>query len=1224
VGLGVGLLLTLVVWGMLRRAEGDRLMGLHLNRAAVMSKHLEDRVQGLEQVLRGASGYLGRGQLPTRQEWQAYVASLNLPSHAPGVQGLSFVAWVPWDQRKAHETEVRGEGFPDYTVMPGGPLPADHEGAGVVCYIEPMDARNQRAFGKDMLVDPLRREALLAARDQGRVTISAPVKLYQETESDPQVGTVLYAPVYAQGVPSGSVTERRKAFRGWAAIPLRMTNLIEATLARDLRTLDLQLVDATPGDPEQPLFASALDPRQTQRHAVTRPFVVGGRTWTARIAPNATFFVEAGLRSHWEVLASGVVGSMLLFTLLMLMHGAERRAKRLARLREAELRATELRFQALFETAPLGMAIVDSATGRFLSVNPRMGDILGYPAVEVLGRGFQEFTHPDHLAADLASVRQLAAGSVPEVHKEKRYIHRDGHEVWARLSMVRLPGPPDQAVRHLALVEDITEARQRQAELRDSEARFRALFNLLPLGVTVTDDRGHIVASNPVSEVLLGIPSDDLVRREFKGPYWDIIRADGRPMPPEEYASVRALQEQRRIDAVEMGVRRPDGSVTWIVVSAEPIRVPGLGVLIVYRDISERRLAEQQLVTSEARWQFALEGSGEGVWDWREDCNDLYFSPAYKTMLGYGPEEEVAARFDDWIRRIHPEDRDQVQGQVEAYLEGRSTIYQTEYRIQHRDGSYLWVLARGMAVERAAEGRPTRMIGTHADITERKKAEAALQHSESRLRILADHLPDSFLFQLGATPDQLPRFIYVSAGVERICGVKPEQVLADSSLLFGQMDPAMVPAYLEAEAASARDLSPFVMEFRNRRADGEWRWFRVRSAPRQQADGSMLWEGIATDITESKLGHLLLEYSEARFRGVVESAGDAIYLHDEDGHILLCNSEACRSTGYTMEELQRLHVSDLDASYMEERNGLARKALEVGQQISIQTRHRRKDGSTFPVEIRIGLLRAESPRQILAVARDLSDREQLQESELRTRKAESLVLMAGSIAHDFNNLFQGVLGFLEMAGMNAGGDPAIIGPLDRAEEALRQAIGLSWKMLDFSGRGLVQAQRLDLETWLPSCLADLHLDLPSTFRLDLHCETVPLIQGDQPKLEQVVRAMVDNAREAASALGGRVRLHLRVDYGVDHPGPDSPGIWPLPRPEVPATVSLEIADDGPGIPPGNLSLVCDPFYTTKELGRGLGLAAAVGILRAHRAGLHLFNQEGGGLVLRIHFPPSGV
>ncbi len=1351
VGLCLGLLLTTTVWLIVQRGEKARLEALRQAQATTLAKELDGWMKGLGQVLHGAAGYLGRGSLPTRTEWRTFVDSLDLTTSYPGFQGLGFAEWIPRGGLEAHVQRIRKEGFPDYRVQPGGNLPPDSEGCSAIIYLEPMDDRNQRAFGKDMLAEATRRAAMLLARDTGLLALSGPVTLYQEKAADIQIGTLLYAPVYDQSLPQETVAERRRAFRGWAYFPFRMADLVNAALSRNLRTADLALFDATgAGAPSLLWDSSPEHSKEEKASSIVQSFEVAGRRWQTRTHPNPSFFAEVGARQHWEVLAGGVVASLLLFAVLAAFHGAEARARRLARLRGEELLATEAQFRALFERAPFGMAIVDSASGRFLTVNAHLGDMLGFSAEELLGRDFQSLTHPDHLAADLASVRELVSGAVPVIHKEKRYLHRDGHEVWARLSMVKLPVTAGAPARHLSMVEDITEARRHQQEIHDSEARFHALFDLLPLGVTVTDDRGRIVASNSTSEALLGIPADDLLRRECQGPYWDILRSDGSAMPPQEYASVQALREQRRVQDVEMGVRRPDGELTWLLVTAEPIPVAGYGVLIVYRDVSAHRLAQQQLVTSEARWQFALDGTGDGVWDWSAGSESMFVSRGYKVMLGYGADEDLGLTYADWVERIHPEDRDAVLAMVDGYMRGRLAAYQVEYRLRGKDGRFIWVLARGMAVARDEQGRPTRMIGTHTDITLHKQAEAALRrseadlasaqeiggfgswrviydgggeswtvseglrrlygygpdqpitmqtgldrihpedralaraawdaamtgtgprewehrilvggevrwmavrvqfqfspdgqlqeasginqditrrkgtedalrNSEARLRILGDQLPDSFLYQYLSRPGEAPRFIYLSAGVERLCGVSPKAVLGDAMALLGQMDPAMLPAYFEAEAISARDTTPFAMDLRQRHTDGGWRWFRVRSMPRPQPDGSVLWEGISTDITEAHEARLRLEESEARFRGVVENAGDAIFIHAEE-RIVFANQEALRTTGYSLDELLGMQVAHLDPETGRDMRNQAWDALEPDQQGTARIRIRRKDGSNYPAEVRFGLLQ-QDPRLYLTVLRDITERERFAQADLRAQKAESLVLMAGSIAHDFNNLFQAVLGSLEVAALRAGENPDLHEVLGRAEVSLRKAIGLSWKMLDFSGRALVRQERLCLESWLPAFVVILQMDLPPGFQLECACGPVPPIAGDRMRLEEVLQALVTNACEAAGSSPGRVRLRLYTDFGPDRLGSASPGIWPLPRPEVPATVCLECSDDGTGVPPALLDRICDPFFTTREMGRGLGLASVTGILQAHHAGLHLFTGDHGGLVLRMHFPPGGA
>jgi PAS domain S-box-containing protein len=459
--------------------------------------------------------------------------------------------------------------------------------------------------------------------------------------------------------------------------------------------------------------------------------------------------------------------------------------------------------------------------------------------------------------------------------------------------------------------------------------------------------------------------------------------------------------------------------------------------------------------------------------------------------------------------------------------------------------------------------------------------------------------------------------------VERLTGLSSAAVLRNANLLLDQIDPDQRPAYLAAEAASARNFAPFSLDLRIRRADGQWRWFSLHSAPRLLGDGSPVWEGIATDITANKQAELQLAGREALLRSVVESAGDAIYLNDDEGRIFLCNQAACASTGYTMEEMMQLRIMDLDAEFMDPNNRQTVRDLQLGKRSTILARHRRKDGSSFPVEIHITLLKESGPRQILAVVRDLTERVLAAEADTRARKAESLVLMAGGIAHDFNNLFQALQGNLEIIGLRGREDPGLAPPLSRAIGALNRAISLSWKMLDFSGHSFVQLAPMNPGAWLPAYLESLRLEFPPGFELELSCEPTPWIRADRSKLEQVVKAMLDNALEASSPGQTRVRLRLFVDYGT-RPDRALPGVWPLKRPTLPATVCLQIADEGPGVPVDKLGLVCDPFYTTKEAGRGLGLSAAVGILSAHHAGFHLFDGEAGGLVLRLHFPPSGA
>jgi diguanylate cyclase (GGDEF)-like protein/PAS domain S-box-containing protein len=134
----------------------------------------------------------------------------------------------------------------------------------------------------------------------------------------------------------------------------------------------------------------------------------------------------------------------------------------------------------------------------------------------------------------------------------------------------------------------------------------------------------------------------------------------------------------------------------------------------------------QQLHASEERWKFALEGAGDGVWDWDVKADDVVFSPRYREMYGFS-DEDVSLKSKQWQERIHPDDRERVRIDVQAYLNGETNQYVNEHRVICKDGSIKWALSRGMIVHRDDEDKPLRMIGTHADITERKNIEQKIQ-----------------------------------------------------------------------------------------------------------------------------------------------------------------------------------------------------------------------------------------------------------------------------------------------------------------------------------------------------------------------------------------------------------------------------------------------------------------------------------------------------------------
>ncbi|MCB0134185.1 MAG: PAS domain S-box protein, partial [Caldilineaceae bacterium] len=186
---------------------------------------------------------------------------------------------------------------------------------------------------------------------------------------------------------------------------------------------------------------------------------------------------------------------------------------------------------------------------------------------------------------------------------------------------------------------EIAERKQVEEELRVMATKYAALFNTAPVGISITDNAGRIVESNREAEHMLGITQEEQLERTYDGPEWQIVRPDGTPMPANEYASVRAFQEQRRVDNIEMGIVHSDGSISWISVNAVPIPLDGYGVAIAYTDITERKHAEDALRHSEQRYRMLADNVHDAVWARDLEGNLIYVSPSIARLWGYSRDE---------------------------------------------------------------------------------------------------------------------------------------------------------------------------------------------------------------------------------------------------------------------------------------------------------------------------------------------------------------------------------------------------------------------------------------------------------------------------------------------------------------------------------------------------------------------------------------------------------
>ncbi|WP_447752558.1 sensor domain-containing diguanylate cyclase [Pseudomonas nicosulfuronedens] len=253
---------------------------------------------------------------------------------------------------------------------------------------------------------------------------------------------------------------------------------------------------------------------------------------------------------------------------------------------------------------------------------------------------------------------------------------------------------------------------------------------------------------------------------------------------------------------------------------------------------------------SERRMALAIDGSGTGVWDRHVPTGEIHYSSAWTSLLGYA-EDEIGSRIEDAYTRVHPEDLEYVQNTMRDHFEGRTQAYEVEHRLRHKDGHYLWVCSRGKVVERDAAGNALRMLGTTTDITTLRGMAEQLRESVQLLTDLTNEIP-GMVFQFHRLSDGTGTFPYVSTGVMDIYGIPAEQMRHDSVFLRDLVHPEDLPACLASLEASAAQMQPWRHEYRVQIAGRGTLWRQGNAHPKYQADGSLIWHGFITDITERK------------------------------------------------------------------------------------------------------------------------------------------------------------------------------------------------------------------------------------------------------------------------------------------------------------------------------------------------------------------------------------
>jgi PAS domain S-box-containing protein len=389
---------------------------------------------------------------------------------------------------------------------------------------------------------------------------------------------------------------------------------------------------------------------------------------------------------------------------------------------QERLRESGARHRALFDSAA-SAGVVWRDNFIVTDWNRQAEKVFGWRREEVIGRSFFDFLMPEEVRRQLGTALNglLIENTLP--HSINDNLTRDGRRITCEWFNTLLPAMPGQPREIISLANDITEQKRTEQALSHSEALFRNTFDSAPIGLVILGPDRSAIRANPRICQLLGYTLDEILA----APRSKLIHPEDLELDRAEFDDLAAGRTDRY--ALDKRFLAKGGRVVYTHMTVSALRggdgAPEqfVGMLL---DITERKLAEDALRESENRWNFALEGAGDGVWDWNVPARECFYSRRLKEILGYGDDELPFGV------EVHPDDMPGVKRAMRKHFAGRAANHVAEMRVRCKDGGYKWIMSRGMVVARDERGAPLRMIGTLTDISTRMELEQALIEAKDK------------------------------------------------------------------------------------------------------------------------------------------------------------------------------------------------------------------------------------------------------------------------------------------------------------------------------------------------------------------------------------------------------------------------------------------------------------------------------------------------------------
>lgn len=906
---------------------------------------------------------------------------------------------------------------------------------------------------------------------------------------------------------------------------------------------------------------------------------------------------------------------------------------------EEAIYQSEERYRTILDITEEGY-IENDLSGRITFANETACRLMGHERKRLIGMHYREY-----LSATVAEhmhdvFQRVYITSKPELLVDYDLVRPDGTIKSYQMNVALRYDALGNACGFGVLTRDLSQYKETREALQKSEEKYRNILENMAETYLETDTKGNFLFFNDSLCRVLGY-----TREELQGASYKIISPPGnRKLIFDAFSEIYRTGKAKTFNDHELLAK--DGSIVYLDMSIALMRSPEgkpLGFSGLGRDVTEKVKAQRKNEESARHLRLITDNIADIIWTMDFNLNWTYLSPSVLQLTGFTPEEVMHIP----LKAILPPDifgqvglmvQEEISKEVSGNIPAEKRLRTFEMPLLRKEGSYVWIEISA-TFNRDESGKPFEIVGVTRNITERKKVQNALLESEKRYRMIAENVND-IVWTIGMDL----RFIYVSPSSTRVTGYTPEEAMASplnelltpESFTYATQRLAEELALLDHKTVPPGQINPIMLEVEAIHKDGTTFWLEVTGTFNRNSEGTITEIlAVGRNITERKKVQNALHKSEKRYRMIMENMHEIIWTTDLNMRNTYMSPSCFHLTGYTPEELLLLPPDQVITP-----ESMILAATAVSEELTLEfggqplDHHRSKtieqeilckNGGTLWLEVTATFIRDEEgkPTGMLMAGRDITLRKKAEQEKqkleghlLQAQKMETVGRLAGGVAHDFNNMLSVILGYVDLAKLRLAKQHPVLKDIAEIEKAAVRSRDITTQLLAFSRKQVIEPKIIDLNDLVSHTDKALMRLIGEDIELKVLTEkNLWAILFDPSQIEQILINLAVNARDAMPD-GGKLTIetsNLVLDEFYCRNHIDArPGSY----------VRLTVSDNGTGMNKDTLEHIFEPFFSTKEVGKGtgLGLATVYGIVKQNNGFLNVYSEPGNGTTFSIYLP----